>query len=124
MPLDVTRQYTDKKTIQRAEERVAWFKKAVGRYQEIARGGKDGTTAAVSLLKDTRDTVRRLKDDILSKPSLARFMRASVYAAEERAYDFVINLFENPKVHMAQFETQLKEAEKELSDLRKIPGRD
>lgn len=121
--MQLNRTYTDKEVIRKAEERVAWFKKSVGRYQEISRGGKEGVKSATDLLKDTRDAVRRLKDDVLSRPSLARFMRASVYAAEERAYTFAINLFENPKVHMEQFEIQLQEAEKELNELRKLPTR-
>jgi hypothetical protein len=122
--LQLNRHYADKDVIRKAEERVAWFKKSVGQYQEIARGGKEGVKAALGLLKDMRDVRTRLKDDLLERFSIGRAGRASVYAAEERMLKFVINLFEDPKVHMTQFERQLQEAERELSELRKLPTRD
>lgn len=118
-----TKSYITDDILSRAEERIAYYKKAVGRYKDVSQGGKEGLKAALDLLKDNRDTVRRLKDDLLAKFSFGRIGRAAVYAAEERVYSFVITLFENPKAHMAPFEKELETAERELNEYRKLPKR-
>lgn len=122
--MDNSKHFTTKEIIRRADEKVAWYKKSVGRYQEIARGGKDGLKSALQLFKDSRDVAKRLKDDVLARPGLGRFMRGSVYAAEERTYDFVIGIFENPKNNIEKWERELQSAQAELNELRKFPTRD
>lgn len=122
--MQLDRNFTTAKDIQRVEEDVAWYKKSIGRYQEIARKDKDGIVELIQLLKDAQLQAQMLLDAYLKKPTPDTSMFPPVYSAEVRVYSFVLDLLENPKKMIEDNRQKMAELEKHLSELRKLPRRD
>lgn len=109
-----------RETLNKAEADVARLQRGVDFYKEVVRGGKDGIKAALELIKKQREDAIRLKNYHLLNPSPVRAMKAVGYANQEEAFNFVITLFEDPKVQMSAWEDALQRAKqfvKKLNDL-------
>ena len=124
MALQLNRHYAVPEDIRKVEEKIAWYKKAIGRYQTIARGDKEGHKELLQLLKDSRDQSQVFLSNSLANPSFGRFMKSAVWAAEVRIYDFIIRLLENPTAMVAGYKETMATLEKQISELRKLPLRD
>ena len=110
--------------IRRYEQDIAWYKKSIGRYQEIARKDKDGIAELVLLLKDAQIQSQIQLNDSLLKPNPDTSMLPPMFAAEVRIYGFVLELLENPKKLIEDNQRKLEVLEKHVSGLKKLSRRD
>lgn len=119
MPLD-NKRYVTKDQLEEVEQEISWINKAISRYQLIAKGGKDGRMEAVSLMKDIRAVHVRERDSIMARPTSGKMLKAVRCASLVEAYTHMIGMLENTSEQVKFYESQLKEKQKYLADLKKF----
>lgn len=118
------RTYTTAEDVRRIEQEAAWYKKTIGRYQAIARKDKEGMLELVELIKDSQLQSQIQLNDALLRPTFDKAMIPPVFAAEVRVYSFILDLLENPKKLIERNKKLLEEAERNITEFKKLPRRD
>jgi hypothetical protein len=126
-----SKKYITKEQLTATEEEVARLQKGVDFYKDIMRGGKDAVKAALELIKRERDKARSLKNAYLMDPHMEnekglpvdRTLETMGSAHREEAFNFVVTLFEDPKIQMDIWESALAGTKRHLDELKKLPLR-
>ena len=116
--------YSTKEDADKLEGEKTYFLRSIEDLKAIQEGGTEGIKIALKMFKSYRDTVSLSRSNCFVNVTQEKLLQATEFAGEERALNYVIQLFENPKSNIEFYQTELDKISKQLRERKKYPQRD
>jgi len=110
--------------LEKLEGEASYFKRSIEDIKTIQEGGDEGLKIALKIFKSYLNTVSNTRANCYVNTDQNKMLQALTFAGEERALNFVIQLFENPKSNIQFYQEELERIEKQIRDYKKYPRRD
>lgn len=121
--------YTTEDVIRRYEEELASCDASINRSRTISRGDSTSFEALKQQVRDFLDTARDKKNEAMDMlvfddknrlPSDSQVHIAQICRGQEKAFEIILDLMENPQASINYYENQKKRVEEELKRIRQV----
>lgn len=116
--------YTREDTIRRSEAEIASYEASIRLARTISLGGNDGFNALKEMVRSFMENARDKKNnalDFLARtedeklfPGETQEKIAILCRGQEKAFEIILDLMENPQVSVPYYENEKKDAEERL----------
>lgn len=116
--------------LRRYEEELSSINTSISRAKTIGRGDKDSFSALKEQLRDFLETARDKKNEAMDMlvsddktgrlPADSQDNISKICRGQEKAFEIILDLMENPTASVSYYENQKKQVEEELKRMQQI----
>lgn len=114
----------DKKAVDDLDKYVDYCENSIERIKTISRSkNEEGVKFALDIIRDLKINAEVRKDRHLQKANSVHLIKAHGCEREAAAYKNILDMFENPSVQVAYYQSEIKRVKDQLNEWKNAEKR-